>query len=116
MRSHSAARRTSSDRPTARRSRRSRCPGPYFFVSNVTDRGSPRRQCLVAVTSTLSPLAAPTVIDPFRFCTRIHRPAGIFPDQLKVLSLLLPGGGQREGREECDGGAKGGHDWLMANG
>src|SRR5262249_19213309 len=67
-------------------------PGPYFLVSNVTTLGSPRRQRLVAVTSTLSPDAGPTVMDPFRLRTRIHLPAGILPDHVKVLSLWAAAG------------------------
>src|SRR5438105_3342436 len=59
-------------------------PAPYFCTSNRTHDGSARRQYLVAVTSTRSLVDGSTNTRPLRFCTRIHLPGAMRPDQLKA--------------------------------
>src|SRR5688500_3364514 len=57
-------------------------------TSNRTSAGSPRRHFLVAVISTWLPVAATTLIGPFRFFTRSHLPSATAPDQRKALSSV----------------------------
>src|SRR4051812_23314638 len=51
-------------------------PSLPFLLSIVTSFGSPRRQLLLATTSTLSLVDVRTRISPFRLRTRIHEPCG----------------------------------------
>src|SRR4051812_18209683 len=61
-------------------------PSLDFFVSMRTSFGSPRRQLLVAVISTLSLLDARTRRSPLRLRTRIHCPLGTRSLSVQVRS------------------------------